>query len=92
MIEWAVVKDTKTVRSTAAGKSVTQPIGGKKAAKFTMVEGPKLIPASHVLSQKASAKGLKGDAYRAEIAKAFKKGLSVVRYHDGGADKSHRYD
>jgi hypothetical protein len=69
-----MTKDTKTARSAPAGKVVTHPIGGKKAAKFAEVEGLKMSPASKVLSQKLAASGLKGDAYRSEIVKAFKKG------------------
>lgn len=70
-----MAKDSKTTpRSAVTGKFVTQPIGGKKAAKFSEVEGLKLSQASKALSQKVSAKGLSGSAYRAEIAKAFKKG------------------
>ncbi|AAB91761.1 conserved hypothetical 7.3 kDa protein (plasmid) [Sinorhizobium fredii NGR234] len=67
-------KDTKTARSAVTGKFVTQPIGGKKAAKFAQVEGLKMNAASKALSEKLTASGLKGDAYRSEIVKAFKKG------------------
>ncbi|MGR6431025.1 hypothetical protein ACU5AY_08915 [Rhizobium sp. PAMB 3174] len=70
-----MAKDTKTAgRSASTGKFVTQPIGAKKAAKFSEVEGMRMSVASKVLSEKTAAKGLKGDAYRSEIAKAFKKG------------------
>lgn len=57
----------------ASGKSLTQPIGGKKAAKFAEVEGMKMSVSAKALSQKVIAGGLKGDAYRREIAKSFKK-------------------
>lgn len=67
-------KDMKTARSTETGKILTQPIGGKKAAKFAQVEGLKMSAASKMLSQTLTASGLKGDAYRSEIVKAFKKG------------------
>lgn len=69
-----MAKDTKIVSSAVSGKLVTRPIGGKKAAKFSEVEGLKMSPSSKVLSQKLTASGLKGDAYRIEIIKAFKKG------------------
>ncbi|WP_152506310.1 hypothetical protein ABWH98_06305 [Labrenzia sp. ac12] len=62
------------MRSAKNGQFVTKPIGSNKAAKFSEVEGLKMSLASKVLTQKASAKGLKGDAYRSEITKAFKKG------------------
>ncbi|WDZ81645.1 hypothetical protein PWG15_35515 (plasmid) [Ensifer adhaerens] len=69
-----MTKSTKSARSAVTGKVVTQPIGGKKAAKFAQVEGLKMNATSKALSQKLSASGLKGDAYRSEIVKAFKKG------------------
>ena len=69
-----MTKSMKTGRSAVTGKFVTQPIGGKKAAKFAQVEGLKMNAASKALSHKLSASGLKGDAYRSEIVKAFKKG------------------
>jgi len=69
-----MMKPTKAARATATGKVVTQPIGGKKAAKFAQVEGLQMNAASKALSQKLAASGLKGDAYRSEIVKAFKKG------------------
>ena len=70
-----MAKASKTLgRSAVSGAFVTRPIGSKKAAKFSEVEGLKLSPASKMLTQKASEKGLKGDAYRTEIIKAFKKG------------------
>ncbi|WHA39737.1 hypothetical protein [Agrobacterium larrymoorei] len=52
---------------------MTQPIGTKKAAKFAEVEGMKKSLASSALSQRVSSQGLKGEAYRKEIAKSFKK-------------------
>lgn len=69
-----MTKSTKTDRSAVTGKYLTQPIGAKKAAKFAQVEGLKMNATSKALSQKLSASGLKGDAYRSEIVKAFKKG------------------
>ncbi len=69
-----MTKATKPGRSASTGKFVTQPIGGKKAAKFAQVEGLQMNAASKALSRKLSASGLKGDAYRSEIVKAFKKG------------------
>ncbi|KAA6490830.1 hypothetical protein DXT98_01330 [Agrobacterium sp. ICMP 7243] len=69
-----MTKETKTARSATTGKFVTRPIGGRKAAKFAQVEGLSMNAASKVLSQKLTASGLKGDAYRSEIIKAFKKG------------------
>lgn len=67
-------KETKSGRSVETGKFVTRPIGAQKAAKFAEVEGLKMNAGSKALSQKLSASGLKGDAYRREIVKAFKKG------------------
>jgi len=69
-----MAKATKTGRSAVTTQFVTQPIGGKKAAKFAQVEGLTMNAASKALSKKLSASGLKGDAYRSEIVKAFKKG------------------
>ncbi|GAA3075488.1 hypothetical protein GCM10010520_23250 [Rhizobium viscosum] len=67
-------KDPKPGRSSDTGKFVTRPIGGSKAAKFAEVEGLKMNGASKALSDKLTFSGLKGDAYRREIMKAFKKG------------------
>jgi len=61
-------------RSARSGHWVTKPIGSKKAAKFSEVEGLRMNLTSQALTQEATAKGLKGDAYRSEITKAFKKG------------------
>ncbi|WP_037377523.1 hypothetical protein [Sinorhizobium americanum] len=69
-----MTKATETTRSAVTGKFVTQPIGGKKAAKFAQVEGFEMNAASKALSKKLAASGLKGEAYRSEIVKAFKKG------------------
>lgn len=66
-------KATKTAKSAVTGEFLTQPIGSKKAAKFSQVEGLKMNAASKALSQKLTDRGLKGDAYRSEIVKAFKK-------------------
>ncbi len=68
-----MTKATKAGRSAATEKIVTQPIGGKKAAKFAQVEGLTMSARSKAFSEKLRAAGLKGDAYRAEIVKAFKK-------------------
>ena len=69
-----MTKETKTTRSTVTGKFVTRAIGTKKAAKFAEVEGLKMGMAAKALSLKLTASGLKGDTYRTEITKAFKKG------------------
>jgi hypothetical protein len=69
-----MAKDTKIGPSSASAKVVTRPIGGAKASKFAAVEGLRLNAGSKALAQKLTATGLKGDAYRAEIIKAFKKG------------------
>lgn len=75
MVRSGMAKVEKTsTRSAKSGQWVTKPIGSKKAAKFSEVEGLKMSHGSYMLSQKTSAKGLKGDAYRSEITKAFKKG------------------
>jgi hypothetical protein len=67
-------KDLSKARSAATGELVTRPIGGSKAAKFAEVEGLKMNAASKALADKLAESGLKGDAYRREIVKAFKKG------------------
>lgn len=69
-----MAKDTKSLSSAVTGKSLTDPIGSKKAVKFAEVEGLKMSPAAKTLAQKLTAIGLKGDAYRSEIMKSFKKG------------------
>lgn len=69
-----MAKDDKTSRSAVTGHVVTRPIGAQKAAKFSEVEGLKMSAASKTLSQTLTSSGLKGDAYRSEIVKAFKKG------------------
>ncbi len=68
-----MAKETKVARSALSGRFLTQPIGTKKAAKFAEVEGMKKSLASSALSQRVSSQGLKGEAYRKEIAKSFKK-------------------
>ncbi|MFK0207201.1 hypothetical protein [Agrobacterium sp. NPDC090283] len=68
-----MAKDIKIIRSGSSGQMLTQPIGVKKATKFAEVEGMKKSLAASALSQRAVSSGLKGDAYRKEIAKAFKK-------------------
>lgn len=69
-----MAKDTKSGRSSASGKFVTRPIGGAKATKFAAVEGLRMNASSKALDRKLTASGLKGDAYRTEVIKAFKKG------------------
>jgi len=66
-------KNTKIKRSTTTGKFVTRPIGKGKAEKFTAVEGMHKSAASKALSGSLTVRGLKGDAYRTEVTKAFKK-------------------
>ena len=44
-----------------------------KVGNRSQVEGLKMNAASKALSQKLPDRGLKGDAYRSEIVKAFKK-------------------
>lgn len=68
-----MAKSTKTVRSASTGQIMTQPIGVKKSVKFAAVEGMTKSMAASALSERTTAKGLKGDAYRKEIAKAYKK-------------------
>ncbi|MBX5161503.1 MULTISPECIES: hypothetical protein [unclassified Rhizobium] len=68
-----MTKETKSGRPAESGRFVTRPIGEKKAAKFAEVEGLKLSAGSKALSQKLTSGDLKGDAYRREIVKAFKK-------------------
>lgn len=68
-----MVKNTKIGRSVATGKLVTKPIGRSKSEKFTAVEGLHKNAASRTLSGSLIKRGLKGDAYRAEVIKAFKK-------------------
>lgn len=69
-----MAKNTKIARSATFGKFVTRPIGGAKAAKFAAVEGLRMNASSKALDRKLTDSGLKGDAYRAEVIKAFKKG------------------
>ncbi|SDK33834.1 hypothetical protein SAMN05428983_4643 [Agrobacterium fabrum] len=69
-----MTKDTKSSRSAPRDKVVISPIGGRKAAKFALVEGLTMNADSKALARKLAASGLKGDAYRSEIIKAFKKG------------------
>ena len=68
-----MAKNTKLIRSATTGKFVTRPIGKGKAEKFTAVEGMHKSAASKALSGRLTDQGLKGDAYRTEVAKAFKK-------------------
>jgi len=68
-----MAKRTKIIRSAITGKFVTRPIGKGKAEKFTAVEGLRKSAASKTLSDRLAGQGLKGDAYRSEVAKAFKK-------------------
>ncbi|MBW8639399.1 hypothetical protein K1W69_19550 [Hoeflea sp. WL0058] len=53
--------------------AITKPIGRSKAAKFAAIEGVTVNQRSYEISQKAASAGLRGDAYRAEIKKAFTK-------------------
>ena len=66
-------KTTKISRSANTGKFVTRPIGKGKAERFTAVEGMSKSQASKTLASELTVRGLKGDAYRSEITKAFKK-------------------
>ncbi|MEE4236843.1 MAG: hypothetical protein V2I51_08985 [Anderseniella sp.] len=68
-----MAKSIKTTRPAATEKFVTRPIGKGKAEKFTAVEGLHKSVASKALSRSLTKRGLKGDAYRAEVMKAFKK-------------------
>jgi hypothetical protein len=68
-----MTKDRKSSRSTPRDKVVISPIGGRKAAKFALVEGLTMNADSKALARNLAASGLKGEAYRSEIIKAFKK-------------------
>lgn len=68
-----MVKVIKTGRTATTGKAVTQPIGKGKSAWFAAVEGLKMSAASKELVRSLAAQGLKGDAYRAEVLKRFRK-------------------
>lgn len=68
-----MAKNTKITRSATTGKFVTRPIGKGKSEKFTAVEGLHKSAASMALSGRLADRGLKGDAYRNEVVKAFKK-------------------
>ena len=68
-----MAKDSKIIRSSTTGKFVTRPIGKRKAEKFAAVEGMHKSVDSKALSGGLSARGLKGDAYRTAVIKAFKK-------------------
>jgi hypothetical protein len=60
-------------RSATTSKFVTKPIGKAKAERFTAVEGMKKSAASKALSDQLTSRGLKGDAYRKELVRVFKK-------------------
>ncbi|QKV18643.1 hypothetical protein [Oricola thermophila] len=68
-----MAKTVKIGRSTISGRFVTRAIGPRKATKFASVEGLELSAASREIAQNTKSRGLRGDAYRAEIVKAFKK-------------------
>lgn len=68
-----MAKNSKIIRSATTGKFITRPIGKGKAEKFAAVEGMRKSAASKALSGRLADQGLKGDAYRAEVVKAFKK-------------------
>ncbi len=68
-----MAKKTKITRSAITGEFVTRPIGKGKAAKFTAVEGMRKSATSKTLADRLIDRGLKGDAYRTEVAKSFKK-------------------
>ena len=68
-----MTKGTKISHSAKTGKLVTKPIGKGKAERFSAVEGMKKSASSKALSKQLTGRGLKGDAYRTEITKAFKK-------------------
>lgn len=68
-----MAKNSKSTRSAVSGKFLTRPLGKAKAEQFTAVEGLKKSPASRALSGRLRNDGLKGDAYRAGVVKAFKK-------------------
>lgn len=68
-----MAKGSKIGRSATTGRFVTNPIGKGKAERFTAVEGMSKSAASKELSKRLAGRGLKGDAYRAELTKAFKK-------------------
>jgi len=68
-----MAKKTPSVRSATTGKFVTKPIGKAKAERFTAVEGMKKSAASKALSGQLTSRGLRGDAYRKELVRAFKK-------------------
>jgi hypothetical protein len=68
-----MAKDTKSREATPVSGLVTKPLGKAKAARFAAVEELKKGAAANALSERLSGRGLKGDAYRKEIAKAFKK-------------------
>jgi hypothetical protein len=67
-----MAKDTESRHSASPG-FVTKPIGKGKAERFTAVDGMRKSAASKALSEELSGRGLKGDAYRKEVAKAFRK-------------------
>lgn len=68
-----MTKGSKISRSPKTGKLVTQPIGKGKSGRFTAVEGMSKSMAASALSQKIISQGHKGDDYRREVTKAFKK-------------------
>lgn len=68
-----MAKEIKIGRSAKSGKFVTRPIGKGKSERFTAVEGMSKSVAASALSQKITSQGHKGDAYRTEVTKTFKK-------------------
>ena len=68
-----MAKDSQTGRLATAGNLMTAPIGKAKAERFTAVEGMSKSAAPKALSNELTGPGLKGDAYRTEVAKAFRK-------------------
>lgn len=68
-----MAKSTKSTRSSVTGRFVTRPLGKAKAERFNAVEGLTKSEETKSLAGRLRSKGLKGDAYRKGVMKAYKK-------------------
>jgi len=66
-------KNQATIRSTAAGRFASKPLGKSKATKFAKVEGMVLTQRSAKTISRFEGNGLKGDALRSAITGSFVK-------------------
>ena len=66
-------KTRKAIRSAAAGRFVTKPLGSGKAEKFSQVEGMVMSRESAATLSGLKGRGLTGDALRSAISRSFDK-------------------